>query len=1461
KTIRLLTVAPLLLLPLLVVFPLLSLAEPAEEQAAQLNILNSDSNSMTIELIVPGFDSRSVQNNGVWTLDISSPGLQKTGLPGNPELPSFSRMIALPPGAATQVTILEKESSIVELGAPVLPAPSLADVDSDRVIGERVFDQYIYQSDEYLPQALVTIGESGYFRDQRVARLEIHPFRINPARNRLEHTSRLLVKIEFTGLRANSGSQIVSSPEVNKLIWATLLNGEEAIEWKSLPFDFRVPEQSLESGIPVFKIEVNSDGIYQVTYDDLLTAGLNVTNTNPISFSLTSQGQAVAIELVGDGDFDFEPGEGFTFYGEQFHGTVREDIYTGVNVYWLQTGGEPGPRISAIDSTPNGAPAADSYRQLVHREENEIWHPVRTIDLGDLDTWYWDVDDTESSGIPVTNTQAVDLSALAPGDYNVSVRAELFSECTYKCVNEKHHAQVYLNGVLVDEQGQDSSWYNIQQRVFSGEISQSDIISGENVFSWVLRSDVVGHSTRDVFLNWFEVEYQRIFSALDNALVFGGDNAGEWTYTITHLYTDTVDVWEITDPNNPIRQLGINIEGTGPYTAALSVDHEQGATFIAFGGDRIDKPLSISRYVPPDLDLSGGADWIAISHPDFITESQRLADHRASMGLVTGVVDVNDVYNLYGYGIYQPAAIHDYLAHTLTWSEHPPAYVLLVGDGNWNFYQSPNYNNKEIFIPPFMGFLDPYQGEVPADNQYVTLVGDDYIPDMALGRLPAGSQAEMTLMVDKIIQHDTQLVDPELWQFTVAFMADNAESGNDFPSNSDSAAAILPDYFDPFKVYFKQTPYTDPAVTKQAFKDAFNNGATLINYRGHGSVSNWADENLFHVSSIPDLTNQDRLPVVISMDCLDTYFAHPNLKSLAVELVRYNNGGAVGHWGSSGLGVSIDHNILNNALYQHLFYDDITQLGMAVVAAKIDFSSQGFEQHNLQTFTLMGDPAMQVVAAELELEKTTLSSGLLFPGDPITFRIDFENHGLYWAYDSTLFDWIPSQIVSPEFQWQNLDGNLQSIDPYSWIVESVIPGEGGVLTVTGWIDPLLDASSGILFTNTAQIETPVMDMDPDNNQDSSQVYVVQPALTVSITAPETITGTGFLSYTFWITNQGSATAENGYLLESLPINTQFSSASGDYIQAGGIVTWSLPELSIGESISRQLVLRSTKWYSDVLVNNDYGVWADHAARVSGKPVSTTVIQVYEPILRISKTAPLQIVGNGYLTYALWITNQGSIAAEDVGFADTVPQDFDFVSASGDYVFNDGVVTWTLPMLEIGETISQQLVLKSSWWYSDVVVNNNYGVWADHVPCGSGQPVSTTVIKVYEPILTISKTAPSFIKGGRFITYTIWISNQGTIDAEAVVLTDAYPQALDFYSASMDYELDGNTITWTVPMLGVSETISRQLVLEYDVWFNGEIVNQEYRTSADHVLWVYGEAVSTFIESDLYMIFLPVVNRN
>jgi uncharacterized repeat protein (TIGR01451 family) len=124
-----------------------------------------------------------------------------------------------------------------------------------------------------------------------------------------------------------------------------------------------------------------------------------------------------------------------------------------------------------------------------------------------------------------------------------------------------------------------------------------------------------------------------------------------------------------------------------------------------------------------------------------------------------------------------------------------------------------------------------------------------------------------------------------------------------------------------------------------------------------------------------------------------------------------------------------------------------------------------------------------VPAPNVGIDKAVIGTDL-GPGDPITFSLTIANTGDKIASRVTVTDIVPGEVLS-----RSLAGTID-ITPtgalsYVWHVEPLGAGEGGVITIYGWIDP--DLEDGFSFVNMATISDPE-DATPGNN--TSNVTVV-----------------------------------------------------------------------------------------------------------------------------------------------------------------------------------------------------------------------------------------------------------------------------------------------------------------------------------------------------------------------------------
>jgi hypothetical protein len=382
--------------------------------------------------------------------------------------------------------------------------------------------------------------------------------------------------------------------------------------------------------------------------------------------------------------------------------------------------------------------------------------------------------------------------------------------------------------------------------------------------------------------------------------------------------------------------------------------------------------IEIEEDTSSDLSaLTNGADHITISHQDFLTEALGLSAHRSdAMRALT--IDIQDVYDEFNFGIAGAVPIRNFLTYAYhNWQPPAPSYVVLVGDGHYDPKQN-YYSEKSNFIPPYLLPVDPWIGETASDNRYVTIVGQDTLPDMMIGRLPVNDSTQANAMITKIINYETD-PDPGDWQQQVLAVADNADYAGDFAAISDYLLNnYLAPQFSAEKVYYGVTH--DLTSAKQAILDNINSGKLIVNYIGHSGITAWGDQ-LLKASQVDSLINDGKYPVMLDMTCYDGSFHYPDMDALAEVASRAEGKGSVAHWSSTGEGVASGHIFLNTGFFKAFMQDGVVALGDAVLSGKFNLWSAGGALELLDTYTLFGDPGLTILRPETTNHPPVITEG------------------------------------------------------------------------------------------------------------------------------------------------------------------------------------------------------------------------------------------------------------------------------------------------------------------------------------------------------------------------------------------------------------------------------------------------------------------------------------------------------
>lgn len=1057
------------------------------------------------------------QESSLGTIEIA--GLNaELNQPGSPALPYYATFIALPPGATAEVT-LEPAAPVIyqDWTVPAVPDPQsvagvlkgaedFAAVNDDALQSEP--DPAVYEKNANFPGPLHEISGPMYVRDTRLAHLILYPVQYNPVSRQLTQYKQMWVSINFVGGQGVEARPLKGRSPFSEALDNLILNAEQAHNWRGLPETMTGSGTQLPVGSDAYKIEVNQDGIYEVTYADLQTAGMNVNSINPNTFQMLYRGQPVAYEFIGNDDNQFESGEKVRFYGWAFNGSRLEKQFINNNVFWLWANGTPDTVISV--PSQNGFPVAPTFRSSITVEPETIWFPTWTDQWASFpnepDAWYW-ARLSKPSAAPVTTTYNIDLPHPSASGLNADITAEFSSKLSpiIGGFPISHEMALKVNGH--PNIGYED-WIGKKNVNVITDIPASAVISGSNSFDVGMHTAApVGSGSQAVYLNRITVDYNRSFIADGDQLIFSDEVGGSRKFNIngySENNTGNIIIWDITDPQQPQEVTGFSVTGAGPtYTYEFGTDHPSDTTFIATTTANALTPAQVSRYDVADIEpTGGGADWVAIAYKDFITDTQALADHRENSlygGFDTHIVDIEDVVNQYGYGLPIPAAVSDFMAHGLATWQLPPAYLLLVGDATIDphmvTWSAPQYLMADL------PFVDRYQGQIPSDHTFSLLVGNDILPDLAVGRITAQTPADIAAVVDKIIIYDQNQLFPSSWMNNALFLSDDTDSGGNFCLENQQVAEHFPDVFDQTQLCLPDNPTSNDAdnLRAQLFDHINITGTLLLNYRGHGSLNTWASSpTLLNPSYLNSWNNLSKPVVVLTGDCLDGFFAYPTIEGLGETFLRADGKGTAAHWSSSGLGLSSEHSVLVEAMYDGVFLEGLTALGDASNYAKIQFDMLGGHRSLLYSFILEGDPAMDMMRPNLTLNKTALdSSGE--PGDTAEFVLDISNLGLYPS-QVVVTDTLPADLNYNSFQsnisvTDTIIGNdiVFKLQFGTDILNAGLPrNESAVITITTQVDG--SAQSGTVFNGAVAGGSGLDTMPSDNSDTAAYEIIVIPVM-------------------------------------------------------------------------------------------------------------------------------------------------------------------------------------------------------------------------------------------------------------------------------------------------------------------------------------------------------------------------------
>ena len=398
-----------------------------------------------------------------------------------------------------------------------------------------------------------------------------------------------------------------------------------------------------------------------------------------------------------------------------------------------------------------------------------------------------------------------------------------------------------------------------------------------------------------------------------------------------------------------------------------------------------------------------------------------------------------------------------------------------------------------------------------------------------------------------------------------------------------------------------------------------------------------------------------------------------------------------------------------------------------------------------------------VVVPEINPDKTANITNPNF-GDKVDYTVTVTNDGIGDANNVVIVDRLGEGLTfvsaSDNGVWDPVKRTV------TWIVD-LAKGESKVFSVIAIVSGYGNVTNSLVVGNkTAGVNVTVPEIIPDK--------------TANISNPNFGDN---VNYTVTVTNDGIGDAKDVVVRDVLGEGLKFVSATGEYTwdEDSRTVTW-IVDLAKGES--RTFYVNATVvGYGNVT----------NSLVVGNK---TAGVNVTVPEIIPDKTANISNPNFGdNVNYTVTVTNDGIGDAKDVVVRDVLGEGLKFVSATGNYSFDEvtHTVTWIVDLAK-GE----------SKVFSVIATVSGYGNVTNSLVVGNKTAGVNVTVPEINPDKTVDNEIPNF---GDNVTYTVKVTNDGIGDANNVVITDVLDKGLKFLNATGNFTYDEKTgtITWIVDL--------------------------------------------------------------
>lgn len=753
----------------------------------------------------------------------------------------------------------------------------------------------------------------------------------------------------------------------------------------------------------IFKFAVKTNGIYRLSYSDLvsdkvLSAPVNSSNLNIYSNSIGMLPEVInsekhddlekcAIKIVDGSDGVFGNGDYILFYAQGPDRWKMEDDTTGFyfvkhlysknSYYFLKINDNSGAkRITDIASSTIHAGFTISTFNDYKVKEDEFTNLMQKYNKGGSGKeWIGDIFD-----VSLTRTYNFSFPNISTAS-DVRVKTATMSNSTVGSSFSLNFGNGLATGIINTSGISQSTHAQIARKGFNTTSFTPN--SSSIPVKLTYNKPAVGGVG---YLDRIELNVKRNLKMHGNQMEFrdlnslGVGNVAKYSVNAT---VSVSGIWDVTNPQNVQNTLFSTVGSQKEFT----FKSDSLRTFIAFRNSFL-SPSFVEKVANQNLHGASVPDMLIVYHPLFSSQVSQLENFHKSNGLTVVKATVQEIYNEFSSGAQDITAIKSFAKMFYEkGGVAPPKYLLLFGDGSFDYKNriSPNDN----FVPVWESWNTLSDvTSYTSDDFYATLDDGEILTsyalmDIAVGRLPVKTAQEAQNVVNKIINYQKQNV-----PISQASNCNSVNSGSAYGDWRNKITLISDDVDENWEAaFFFHTERIMDSITKNyptynltkihmdsykqtstpggeryvggadALRRAVQNGSLITAYEGHGGEIGLASERILDLSTINGWTNFNKLTVLLTATCEFTKYDDPSRTSAGEQALLNPNGAAIALFTTT------------RPVYQNVNENLIELFFQEIFVKKTDGTPRTLGEVYMETknringalrFGLIGDPALNI---------------------------------------------------------------------------------------------------------------------------------------------------------------------------------------------------------------------------------------------------------------------------------------------------------------------------------------------------------------------------------------------------------------------------------------------------------------------------------------------------------------------